>query len=288
MVSKRDYYEVLGVAKNASPEEIKKAYRKLALEWHPDRNKSPEANDRFKEITEAFEILSDAKKRQAYDQFGHMGVSGGNPYTQGRRQGPFTYSYSTGNLEDLFESFGFGGKEGFSDPFDIFESIFGFRTPRGQQSKPLYRLQIPFEEAAVGTEKQIVFRGKTKSIKIPAGVDTGNRIRFQDFDVVIEVEPSRTFQREGQDLYFEKTIGYLDAILGTDIEVPSLQKKVKLKIKPGTQPNTVVRLRDFGLPYPNSRRTGDLYIIVKVKLPATLTREERQLLEKLRQTKRTS
>jgi DnaJ-class molecular chaperone len=144
----RDYYEVLGVSKEASEAEIKKAYRKLALEWHPDRNKSPEASEKFKEINEAFEVLSDPQKKARYDQFGHSGVKGQAASGFGQ-QGPFSYTYS-GNLDDLFEQFGFGGG---SDPFDIFESFFGFRTPRSQRraQKPLYEIKISFEEACTGT-----------------------------------------------------------------------------------------------------------------------------------------
>lgn len=283
MASQRDLYQVLGVGKDASLSDIKKAYRKLAMEWHPDRNKAPEANEKFKEITQAFEVLSDTQKRKAYDQFGHAGVRGAaGGYPPGSQQGPFTYSSQAGNINDIFESFGFGG-EGYSDPFDIFESIFGVRSPRGERvQKPVYRLRISFNEAAKGTEKQIVIRGESKKIKIPQGVDTGNRIRFTNFDIVLEVERSNTYQREGQDLYYEKPINYLDAILGSEIKVPSLNKEVKMKIKPGTQPNTIIRLKGFGLPYPNSNRQGDLYVIVKVDFPTSLSRKEKQVLEELR------
>jgi DnaJ-class molecular chaperone len=286
MASKRDFYEVLGIGKDATLGDIKKAYRKLAMEWHPDRNKSPEANEKFKEITQAFEVLSDAQKRKAYDQFGHAGVRGASGgYPPGSQQGPFRYSTQAGNINDIFESFGFGGGGGYSDPFDIFESIFGVRSPRGERvQKPIYRLRISFDEAASGVEKQIVIRGESKKIKIPSGVDTGNRIRFTNFDIVIEVGKSNTYQREGQDLYYEKQINYLDAILGSEMKVPALNKEIKMKIKPGTQPNTVIRLKGFGLPYPNSNRHGDLYVIVKINFPTSLSRKERQLLEELKKT----
>lgn len=280
----RDYYEVLGVSKGANEQEIKKAYRKLALEWHPDRNKSSQASDKFKEINEAFEVLSDPQKRARYDQFGHSGVKGQQSAGPGQ-QGPFSYSYS-GNLNDLFEQFGFSGG---SDPFDIFESFFGFRTPRGQRpaQKPIYQIKISFEEACQGTQRQVVIRGENKTIKIPAGVDTGTRIRFTNFDILIQVEPSSKYHREGQDLYYEHALSYLEAILGTTIKAPVLDKEVKVKIKPGTQPNTVIRLRGFGLPYPTSnwrqKTRGDFYVIIKVILPDKLKPQEKQLLEKLRQ-----
>lgn len=281
----RDYYEILGVSKSATDADIKKAYRKLALEWHPDRNKTPEASEKFKEINEAFEVLSDQQKRARYDQFGRSGVKGQPGPSGFGQQGPFSYSYS-GNLNDIFEQFGFGGG---SDPFDIFESFFGSRSPgqRRQAQKPIYQIRISFLEACQGTQRQVVIRGENKTIKIPAGVDNGTRIRFSHFDIVIEVEPHAQYHREGQDLYYEQKLSYLDAILGTTIEVPVLQKKVKVKIKPGTQPNTLVRLKDFGLPYPTSqwrnKSKGDFYLVIKVTLPEKLSFSQKQLLEKLRQ-----
>ncbi len=282
MATKRDYYEILGVTKSASADEIKQAYRKAAMQWHPDRNKSPDATEKFKEINEAFEILSDSKKKQMYDQFGHTGMGG--QYGQAQQRGSSSYSYSTGNLNDIFESMGFGGAGGFSDPFDIFESFFGGRATRQQQQrKPIHHIRISFNEAAAGTEREIrLSNNQKKKVKIPAGIDSGMRIRYEEFDITIEVEPSPLYQRENQDLYFEKKLNYLDAILGTEIEIPALTKKVQLKIKPGTQPNTVVRLKGFGLPYPNSQQIGDLYIVLKIEIPAQVSGKERKILEQLR------
>lgn len=280
----RDYYEVLGVSKDVRETELKKAYRKLALQWHPDRNKSPGASEKFKEINEAFEVLSDPQKRARYDQFGHSGVK--NQANAGfGQQGPFSYSYS-GNLNDLFEQFGFGGG---SDPLDIFENFFGFRTPGGQRTtqKPVYQIKISFNEACEGTQRQVVIRGESKTIKIPAGVDSGTRIRFSNFDILVQVQPSHQYHREGQDLYYEYRLSYLDAILGTTIKVPVLNKEVKVKIKPGTQPNTVIRLKGFGLPYLTSswgnRNKGDFYLVVKVILPSKPNQKEKRYLEELRQ-----
>ncbi len=281
----KDYYETLGVKKTATEAEIKQAYRKLALQWHPDRNKTEGASDKFKEINQAFEVLSDSQKRARYDQFGHAGVSSNAQPGASGQQGPFSYSYS-GNLNDIFEQFGFG-REGSSDPFDIFESFFGFRTPKQQAArKPIYQMRITFMEACQGTERQVVIRGENKTIKIPPGVDTGMRIRFTNFDVLIEVTPSPKYHREGQDLYYEQKISYLDALLGTTIKVPTINKEVKLKIKPGTQPNTLVRLKDFGLPNLSgswqTNRRGDFYVIIKVMLPEKLNSKEKQLLEQIR------
>jgi len=277
----QDYYQTLGVSKQATAEEIKKAYRKLALEWHPDRNKAANATEKFKAINEAFEVLSDPQKRARYDQFGHAGVK--NAGAAGHPGG--TYGYS-GNINDIFESFGFGGAGGNVDPFDIFESFFGFRTPGGgsprRAQKTMYQLRISFEEAAHGVEKQFVIRGKNKTIKIPPGVDSGMRIRFTDFDILLEVTPSTKYHREGQDLYLEQNVSYVDAILGKELSVPTLEKNVRVKIKPGTQPNTLVRLKGFGLPYPNSNRQGDFYVVIKIKIPAAVSGREKQHLQEIK------
>ncbi|MFA6005166.1 MAG: DnaJ C-terminal domain-containing protein [Patescibacteria group bacterium] len=284
MTTKRDYYEVLGVSKTASADEIKRAYRKLALEWHPDRNKSANATEKFKEINEAFEMLHDEKKRQAYDQFGHAGVSGQSPFGGGGQAGG-SYQYS-GNINDIFEQFGFGGNGGQVDPFDIFESFFGFRSPYGggrqQKRRNIYQLNLTFDEAARGTEKQFVIQGHNRKIKIPAGVDSGNRIRFEEFDIQVEVAPSKTYRREGQNIFIDQKVHYVDAILGTTLMVPTLEKDVRIAIKPGTQPNTVIRLKGFGIPFPNSKNKGDLYVVVKIEIPTSITHQQRKLLEGLR------
>jgi len=278
----QDYYQTLGVSKQASGDEIKKAYRKLALEWHPDRNKSADATEKFKAINEAFEVLSDSQKRARYDQFGHAGVK--NTGAPGQSAGSYGYS---GNINDIFESFGFaGGGSQSVDPFDIFESFFGFRTPGGNSGrraqKTIYQLRISFDEAARGVQKQFVIRGENKTIKIPAGVSSGMRIRFSDFDILLEVSPSDKYQQEGQDLYLEQSISYVDAILGKELSVPTLDRHIRVKIKPGTQPNTLIRLKGFGLPYPNSNRKGDFYVIVKIKIPGTVSGREKQHLQEIR------
>lgn len=286
-MSKHDYYEVLGVQKTASAEEIKRAYRKLALEWHPDRNKSANATEKFKEINEAFEVLHDEKKRQSYDQFGHAGTSGASGFGgAGGQQGPFNYTYS-GNINDILDQFGFsgGGAGGQVDPFDIFESFFGFRSPYGgrqQKRRNVYQLNLSFEEAARGVEKEFVIQGHNRKIKIPAGVDTGNRIRFDDFDISVEVATSKKYRREGQDLYIEQKVHFVDAILGATLMVPTLEKDIRISIKPGTQPDTVIRLKGFGIPFPNSRNKGDLYVVVKIEIPTNITHQQRKLLEELR------
>jgi len=276
-----DYYEILGVSKNATLEEIKAAYRKQALKWHPDRNKSPEATERFKQINKAFEILSDPKKREVYDQYGATAFEGasssgfGGHYYQ---QGPFrVYTNFGGDFSD----FDFGG---FSDPFEIFEQFFGFQSPFSRsrrQKRDVFETTLTFDEAIKGTTKNVVIKGVSKKIKIPAGVDEGTRIRFSDFDLLIHVKPHPFFKREGQDIYIEKEISYPTAVLGGLVEVPTVDGMVKLRVKPGTQPGTMVRLRGQGVSSPNSYKKGDQYVIFKIKVPEKISSKAKKILEEL-------
>jgi len=291
MPTKRDYYDVLGVSKNASQEELKKAYRKQALQWHPDRNKSPEAEKRFKEINEAYEVLSDGEKKAAYDQFGHaafepggMGAGGfaGGPFAGGQtrtyRQGPFTYTYTTYGGEAPFEGLGFD----FSDPFEIFEQFFGGASPFARQTRiPRYGLTIDFMEAVKGCEKEVVMEGKKRKIRIPPGVDDGSRIRFRDFYITIDVRPSKIFQRDGNDVFVNVQIPLTLAILGGVIEVPTIDGDLKLRIRPGTQPGTMVRLRGRGIKRPQRYGRGDQYVRLQIKIPEKLTREQKEALKVL-------
>jgi DnaJ-class molecular chaperone len=277
-----DYYKILGVAKTATEAEIKSAYRKLALQWHPDRNKSPEATEKFKEITKAYEVLADSKKRQMYDQYGTDAFNqgaGGQP-GWGGQQGPFNYTYSWGGGEgNPFEG------TGFTDPFDIFEQFFGFQSPFGSagraQRRPVYQIDITFDEAVKGIEKQVSIEGKNKTIKIPAGVDDGNRMRFSDFDLLIHVKPHQYFKREDQNIIYEQPISYATAVLGGVIDVPTIDGKVKLKIKSGTESGSMLRLRGQGIPYPNSNRKGDQYVIFKISVPEKVSGKAKKLLEEL-------
>lgn len=282
MATKRDFYDVLGVSKTVSTEEIKRAYRKLALQYHPDRNKAADAAERFKEITEAYEVLSNPKKKQTYDQFGHAafdptagGGFGGFGGARTYRQGPFTYTYSVGG--NPFEGVDLGG---FGDPFEIFEQFFGGASPfRRGPAKPRYSLRIPMMEAIKGTARKIVHQGKEHEIKIPAGVDEGTRIRFSDFDVSIDVMPDKTFRREGHDLFVDHEIPFTLAALGGNTEVPTPDGDIKIKIRPGTQPMTMVRLRGKGVPSLRGYGAGDEYVRLLVKIPQNLTREQGKLLE---------
>lgn len=297
MAESKDYYQILGVAKSASADEIKKAYRKLALQYHPDRNKGKDAEGKFKEVTKAYEVLSDPQKKQTYDQFGHAafeqgggqgpfgGAGGpfggfGQPFggAQGGQYGPFTYTYSTNG----------GGADfgGFSDPFEIFEQFFGGASPFGRrQRRPAYTLRIDFIEAVHGTTKRVDIDGKTQTIKIPKGVDDGSRIRFGDYDVIIEVTPDRRFRREGSDIVTEKEVSFSQAALGEDIEIETIDGDLKLHIPSGTQPDTVIRLSGRGVPHLRGSGRGDHYVRIKVVVPKHLNSRQKELLRELEQEK---
>ncbi len=349
MAEKEDFYKLLELGKNASEAEIKKSYKRLAMKYHPDRNKDnpEEAEKKFKAIKEAYEILSDPKKRAAYDQFGHAGV---DPSMGGGRGG-------------------FGGADNFSDIFgDVFGDIFG--GGRGQQrssvqrgSDVLYNLELTLEEAVGGTEttlkvpvmvscgecngsgakkgsspitcstchghgqvrmqqgffsvqqtcptchgtgKQIkdpchkchgqgrVKETKTLSVKVPAGVDTGDRIRLSgegeaginggpsgDLYVQVKVKEHSIFTRDGSNLYCEVPISYPTACLGGEIEVPTLDGKVMLKIPAETQTGKLFRLRGKGVKPVRGGTVGDLLCRVQLETPVHLTKEQRELIEKL-------
>ncbi len=281
-----DYYETLGVDKSASQEEIKKSYRKLALKWHPDKNDSDQAEEKFKEINAAYEVLSDPQKRKAYDQFGHaafqegMGGSGG---FQGGQQGPFTYSFNFGGGESPFGEGDFGG---FSDPFEIFNQFFGGASPFGQRRprKPTYQIQIGFMEAINGVEKEVQLDGGSKKIKIPAGVQDGQRIRFDDFYLLIRVASHPKFERRGLDIIVEKKIPFSTAVLGGTVEVETVyDDQVKLKIRPGTESGTMIRLRGKGVKAPHSNRRGNQYVQVNIDIPDSPTRDQKQLLKEMQE-----
>lgn len=294
MATQRDYYETLGISKNATADELKRAYRKLALQYHPDRNKGKEAELKFKEVTRAYEVLSDPQKKQAYDQFGHAafdqpfgGAQGpfggaGNPFGGGGgfgqqqtgRYGPFTYTYSTSGQGTDFDL------GGFSDPFEIFEQFFGGGSPFGQrQRRQVYSLTIDFMEAVHGAEKTVSINGKNQTIKIPRGVDDGSRIRFGDYDVVVSVRPDRRFKREGYDIVSEHEVSFVKAALGAEITVDTIDGGVKLRVPAGTQPDTIMRLGGRGVSNVRGGAKGDHYVRIKIVVPKHLTREQRELLE---------
>jgi molecular chaperone DnaJ len=361
-MAKRDYYEVLGVDKNASADEIKKAYRKLAVKYHPDKNPGDkEAEEKFKEAAEAYSVLSDAEKKAKYDQFGHAGVDGSAP----------DFSGGFGNLNDILNDLfggGFGGFGGFGG---------GFGGGRGgQRQQKVYRgrdirvrVKLTLEEIAKGVEKEIsiersvpckdcggkgaknasdiktcsacngtgqvqrvvnTFLGQTVTystcqqcggegkvisnpcrscggtglvrkretikVKIPAGVEAGMQMNISreghaaknngvngDLLVVIEEQEHPNLKREGNNLYCTKIVSLPDAILGGEVEVPGIDGSYKIKVEPGTQSGTVVRLRGRGLPTVNGYGgTGDLYVKIAVWIPKKLEKDDKAVIESLR------
>jgi len=290
MAAKSDYYDILAVSKDSSADEIKKAYRKQALEWHPDRHKDDKdaAEKRFKEINEAYQILSDSQKRKAYDQFGHAafspggaarGSAGQGPFGQQSQWGPFTYSYTTTNQGGSpFAGFDFG------DPFDIFEQFFGGGSRFGQaQRMPRYSITLDFMEAIKGVEKQVVIDGKKKKVKIPAGVNEGSRIRFNEYILSINVKPHDIFDRQGDDIFVKVTIPFSTVVLGGTIEIPTVDGDVKLKIRPGTPSGTMMRLRGKGAPHIRGRGKGDEYVRINVTVPEKLTRDQKRTINELKE-----
>jgi len=288
MAEKTDYYELLGVDKGSSADAIKKAYRKKAMEWHPDRNKSEGAEAKFKEINQAYEVLSDEKKRAQYDKFGHAAFSPGSGFpgagfpggasSRAYRSGPFTYTYtSSGDMPF--------GEAGFSDPFEIFEQFFGGGSSVGGQHRATprahYSIRVGFMEAMKGVEKQVVIEGKQHTIKIPAGAHDGTRIRYNDFDVTVDVLPDEKFRREGDDLFVDHHIPLPLAIQGGTTQVPTIDGSVKIKVKSGTESHTMVRLSGQGAPRLRGSGRGDLYARMIVDIPKNLSRKGKKLVKDL-------
>lgn len=349
-MEKRDYYEVLGISRSATEQEIKKAYRKKAMEYHPDRNPdNKDAEEKFKEVNEAYEVLSDAEKRKTYDQFGHAGFDPRSGFS--------------------------GGFEGadFSDLGDIFGSMFGDMFGGGMRQRRngpkrgadlRYAVNVTFEEAAFGTDKEVTIRReeecdvchgtgakpgthsktcptchgsgqvsqqvktpfgvmmqtvtcsschgegeiieeqcskcggrktipgkKTVSVKVPAGIEDGTMLRMSgqgqpgekggprgDLLVQIRVQPHSVFERDGNTVWMELPISFTQAALGDEIEVPTLDGKVKYKIPEGTQTGTIFRLKGKGIPYMRHGGRGDQKVRVKVEVPRKLTEKQKELL----------
>ena len=286
--SRTDYYDILGVSKDASASDIKSAYRKQALEWHPDKHSDNKeaAEKRFKEINEAYQVLSDEGKRRAYDQYGHDAFSpGGMPGTEGfgggfgQGQSPFGnwHVYTSGGEQgSSFSNFDFG------DPFDIFEQFFGGSSPYRSQRIPRYSITIEFMEAMEGVEKEVSINGKKRRIKIPPGVDDGNRIRFDDFVLSINIKPSGVYERDGEDLYVKVAVPLSTAVLGGNINVPTIHGDTKIRIRQGTQSGSMIRLRGKGVPATRGRGHGDLYIRLSVEIPERLSKDQKRLVEELK------
>ncbi len=310
----RDYYKTLGVPQNAEGKEIKKAYRKLARQYHPDKNPDNKAaEEKFKELNEAYEVLSDPEKRKMYDQFGSQWQqyqrTGGNPndfWSQWQQQagGGRTRTVSPEEFEQMFGGSGFGGSSGFSD---FFETLFGglgrqqsggFRNFGGQefaqQAQPRHQehtLQITLEEAFQGSTRTLTWEdGRSLNAKIPRGVKTGSKIRLSgqgsggsNLYLVIEVLPHNRFERDGNNLKVTVPVDLYTAVLGGKVDVPSLDKTVKLTIPAGTNNGKTFRLSGLGMPHlrhPDKR--GDLHATIEVQLPTHLTEKEKELFQELR------
>lgn len=299
-MAKKDYYEVLGVNKSATDAEIKSAYRKLARSHHPDIDKSAGAADKFKEISEAYQVLSDTQKRKTYDQFGHAAFEGpgggaqggpfggGNPFGGGFR----SYSYSNGNPFGGAQGgpnvqFDFGG---FEDPFDLFSQIFGGGFGGGFQRRPSYQLEISFDEAVHGTSKDIEIERPTNdgkgrkreklTIKVPAGVNNGTVMKFGDIDIAFRVRGSSEFVREGQDIFSDVTLSIPQIVLGDTLEVKTVDGMVKVKVPEGTQPGSLIRITGKGVTGLRGGK-GDHYLRVKLEVPKGVKGDEKKLYEEL-------
>ena len=284
-MAERDYYEVLGVNRNASPEEIKRAYRKVALQHHPDKNPGDQtAEEKFKEASNAYDVLSDPEKRKIYDIRGHAGVhnAGFQGYT---------------NFEDIFTNFGdIFGREVFGNFGDVFGDVFSRENPTGfgrqRRGNLRTKLTIPFEESILGAEKRIQVNDRTLTIKIPAGIKDGQSLRLTgqgdltasgqrgSLIVKIAVQPHPNFQRENLDLVTQVTVPFTRAALGGKVRVPTLKGDIDLKIPAGTQPDQQLRVRGAGV-VDSSKRKGDLRVQIKIEIPRSLTRKQKELLKEL-------
>jgi curved DNA-binding protein len=299
----RDYYEVLGVPRGASEGEIRSAYRKLARTYHPDVNKEPGAEDRFKEVSEAYEVLRDPEKRERYDRLGAnwkagedvSGAEGFGAGGTGAGRGP-------GGFGDVRMEFGDGN--GFSD---FFESLFGGRgggaggrrtagfegfSMRGGDQEAT--LEISLEEAARGGRRKISLGdGRDYEVEIPAGVRDGQRIRLAgqggqgaaggpagDLFLRVRIKPDRRFRREGSDLFVDLPVAPWEAALGATVDVPTLDGTARVKVPPGSSSGRRLRLRGEGMPGPGKQH-GDLFATVKIVVPKKLSERERELFEQL-------
>ncbi len=319
-MAKRDYYEVLGVAKSASADEIKRAYRKLALKYHPDKNPGDKAaEEKFKEAAEAYEVLSDPQKKARYDQFGYQDPSS------------FSQQYGGGfenmDINDIFSRFGdiFGGGRGFGGFADMFGGdgefyingqrvhMGGGRSSRSGRSRAMkgqdIRITVPLtlQEVATGVTKKVKIRHNVQegssvvekeevvALPIPKGVTDGQQFSLQgkghasnsggsagDLIVVIQVKNDTELLRDEDDLVYNLTLTFPQAALGSPVEIPTLTGRVRINVPAGTQPGTILRLKNKGLPKSDGYGTGDLLINILVYVPETLTDEERRHIEALR------
>ncbi len=280
----KDYYKILGVDRKAGEDEIRKAYRKLAMQYHPDRNPNDkQAEERFKEINEAYQVLSDSKKRMHYDRLG-------SDYSTWQRRGApgdFDWGQYGGfpsgtrvDVDDMDEMFGGGFSE-------FFRTIFGIGNAPTRMQGYQQELVISLEEAYKGTTRLLQSNGKDKQVRIPAGVRTGSKVRVPnagpsglDLYLVVDVQDDKRYERRGNDLHTTATVSVFTAILGGEADVETLDGKLKLNIPAGTQPEQVFRLAGRGMPHVrNSNEKGDLFVRLKVSIPKYLSSKQRELLD---------
>ena len=320
MTKKNDYYDLLGVSRGASPEEIKKHYRKLAMKYHPDQNKEdPKAEERFKKINEAYAVLSDPQKKKQYDTFGS------DRFHQRYRQEDIFQGFDIGDIlkdfgfssDDIFSSlFGRGRgrrkhRPGTRNPFASqgmnYQDIFGASSPfgsgggspRGENQQA--ELLVTLEECAQGAQKNVVLtrggRKETLSVKVPPGTQAGQKLRLAgkggpgtpggaagDLILTVRQQPHPVFRPEGSDLFLEGEIKYSEALLGTVLEVPTLlEGPRRVRVPAGTGPGAKIRLRGMGLPLPKGKGKGrgDAFITLKIQVPGKLTRKQKKIAEEM-------
>jgi curved DNA-binding protein len=297
----KDYYKILGVERKASADDIRTAYRKLAMQFHPAKNPGDKkAEDKFKEINEAYQVLSDDQKRARYDQ---LGSAYSNFRTSGGRPGDFKWDDWFQQQQGGQQQRGYGNAE---DPFaggnfsDFFSSIFGEAVRNSARSQPMQRqqgyqqeVQITFQEAYEGTMRQLQTNEKKLQVRIPAGVKTGSKVRVAgagpeglDLYLVVDVADDGKFERDGYNLTTTSTLSVFILILGGEAEVETPTGKVKLNIPAGTQIDQVFRLGGRGMPHLKDPKTkGDLYVKLKVQIPKQLSSKQRELLEEVSKIK---
>lgn len=290
-----DLYEILGVKKDASEADIKKAYRRLAMEWHPDKHKGDKtAEEKFKEINKAYETLSDPQKKSMYDQFGDSASNFGGGGGGGFNGGGFDFNGFQGNFDG----------QGFADIFEAFFTGFGGRPNAPRKGRNLeFELKVSFEDAAFGCEKELVITrpgtgGERKQenlkVKIPSGVDNDSVVRLSgkgdpgmnggpqgDLYVHIRIIPHKEFVRNNFDVHGNAEISTLQAVLGSEIKVKTIHGEVTLKIPAGTQPGKVFKLKSYGVQKLHSEEKGDHFVKVNVIIPSKLSKKEKELYQKL-------
>ena len=314
-MSGKDYYKILGTSKSASPGEIKKAYRKLALKYHPDRNKGDKsAEAKFKEISEAYAVLSDAEKKKQYDMFGAEGFQ--NRFSQedifrGFDFGSIFSEFGVGGggssqniFSQMFGGAGGPGKRQYrssGSPFGHSSAGFGGHSQRAKGQDLIYELPVTLEELSRTANKIISYqmdgRQEQVSVKIPAGIPAGHKLRLRgkgepspyggppgDLFIQISVLAHPVFRRVNDDLYFKQAIKFSESVLGTEIEVPTIdQKTLKLKIPPGTQNNAKFRLKGYGLPHMKGGGKGDAYAEISIAVPKKLNKKQESIVKSLKE-----